>query len=473
MSEFRTKLESQIKALGVSPQGERFLMKALYPPGDQTQISIPDTTWHPTLRYDSRPSVSFGAHSTLPADASWDCMILAVPGDVTAAVVVTAPAGTDFSSVSFPANSRTFYLSNVPVGFAAQTKTYACGSRATLGTMTETTRTAAASPMQVARFRSTYRGITLHNTSSALYNGGTLLAAQYAQAGSEGQLNDFVRNSASVLSEFSFHDVPLTDDAITQMCPGAVAVEAKEGVFIPLRLLGPTQNFVGEEPVIGRFAVSNVAGPAITVLNSNNAASIVSARSVPRTYCAYSSNGGLVPFWVNALATLPDRVDDTAFDNVATGIVMLRNLPYQASFSLQAYVGLEAVVDTTSAYRALMMATATYDPKAIQAYYDIACSMPFTYPASYNSLGMLLPYISEAIKYVAPRILPFVGSLLRGADSSTKPARQRTEVVRDPDRWQTTEKSAPRPVLRLKAPRQRPKARVKIAKSRSRSRSRR
>lgn len=440
MSEFASKIAAQVKSLGVSPQGEKFLMKALYPPGVETQVSIPDSSWHPTMRLDSRPALSFGVGAGAVVDASWDAMVLAVPGDVTAAIVVTAPAGTEFFASTAPANFSVKLLSNLPSTITASTtRKYWAASRTSAGASTEVSRTSVPNPMGVSSFRSTYRGFTLHNTSSALYDGGTLIAGQFAAASTDQALQLFTRNAVSMYAMRRAFTLPLDDGALTQMCPGAQAVDAKEGIFMPLRLLGPVQEFVSEPSVIGCASVQNTATSVQeTVVAGNVAATEVSNTSAPCVLDANGTGGGNIssfgnPFWYSTMQGLAGKVDDTNFDNVAFGIVFLRNLPYQASFSLQAYVGIEAILDNSSAFRSLTMATAAYDPRAMQTYYDIVASMPFSYPASYNSLGAVLPYISRALTALRPVVGPFLGTLLRrGAAYLEGPAPSARAVAAQP-----------------------------------------
>lgn len=450
MSEFKSKLTAQIRALGVSPQGETWLKKALYPPGEETLVSIPDSTWLPRMRIDSRPVMTFGPHASLPLDASWDAIVIAPPGDVTAAILVTAPAGTNFASSTAPANFGVRHLSNLPSSLGAGIqKTYEVGIRTSAGASSVAQRTAVSSPMRVQQFRSTYRGITIHNTSSSLYNGGTLLAAQFAPASCDENLGFTTRDAVVRFFNQKVYDIPLTDDAIAQMCPGAMATEAKDGTFLPLRLLGPVQTFTKEVPSVGMALYPDNNGNVTTIANGNSGGTVASANSMPSGFVAWAGVSPIVPFWINSLSALTGKIDDTNFDNVAVGVVTLRGLPYQASFSLQAYVGLECILDTESPFRSLMTSAPTYDARALQAYYDIVTTMPFSYPAAFNSLGALIPFLSRAmttlgpmfktvaphalsaLKSLAPQIAPFVSSLLqRGADESAakatlKPKRQK------------------------------------------------
>lgn len=415
-------------------------MKSLYPPGDQTMIAVPDSAWHPTMRQDSRPSLSFSAHATLPANATWDCMVVMIPGDVTAAYVISAPSGTDFTSATPPANSSTQILSTLPTGVgSALLKNYCLQDRAAAnGSVTGRELKACANPLRVQGFRTTYRGYTMHNTSSSLYDGGSLLAAQFACTSKDTNISFCIRDGVSRLGMDHRYSVPLTEDAITGMCPGAQIGNAKDGFFMPIRLMGPEQQFACEQPAIGRClvpATTPTVGPAsgyvattiaqhISLSATPNTAYGWSAPSMPGWISYYgavnSENGeGYEPWWCRHARELSGKIDDTAFDNCAHGVCIMRGLPYQASFTLQAYVGIEAVLDTSSPFRSMAQATARLDRAAMEAYYAIAASMPFVYPANYNSLALLMPFLSRAvsalaphIKSLLPRVVPFLGNAL-------------------------------------------------------------
>lgn len=414
MSDFSLKLERQIKSLGVSPQGERFLLKALYPPGNGTQVAIPDQTWHPTMRFDGRPSTSITGPPALIDGDSWDCMIIAPPGDALAAVIVTGQSPVDFSIASAVANTFVKALHNVPTTAASGNRTYHCTTRTAAGALTAFTGVATSNPIGVDGFRSTYRGLTVHNTSSALYNGGTLYAAQVmVPSVPSDTLLQSVRGAVNFTTSMTNFNVPMDEDSMTQMCPGTQATEAKDGCFLPLRLLGPAQDFAREGNAYSKRTVGVGATYADLAVSIGTTSITPSYPTMP---CSPVFTNGKVnlaaPYWNSTMRNYTDTVDDAGYDNVATGVVIIRGLHPNATFNLQMHVGLEVCLDATSAFRSLASASAPYDPVAIRAYYEIAARMPFSYPASYNSLGLLLPYLAKALAFVASSAAPHVGRFL-------------------------------------------------------------
>lgn len=429
MSDFSTKLEQQIRSLGVSPQGEHFLMKALYPPGLGTQVSIPDSSWHPTMRFDARPSMSAIAPVGL-ATATWDCLIICPPGDVTGAYVVSASAGTDFRSATAPAHWTASRLTLPPAGASPILRTYYCVDRILAGTATANTRYGYCNPLGITSFRTTYRGVTCHNVSSELYNGGTLVCGQVAVNSQEPEgWTAAPRNAVAAVFTPVIANVPMDETGITSMCPGAQMTEARDGFFMPLRLLGPTQSFCEESGSLNRVNQSAGAGYAQSCISAGNG-TLPSSATLPAGYFPSAGNSDVFPWWSVYLQTINGSYDDTQFDQCATGVAIFRGLPPQASLSIQMHVGIEAVVDVTSPFRTLAAATATYDPKAMLAYYEIVSGMPFSYPASYNSLATLLPYLSAAVQMLRSHGGPFLGKLLRAGAAYADPRPQPRSTVR-------------------------------------------
>lgn len=467
MSDFRPQLEAKIKSLGVSPQGERFLMKSLYPPGDLTQVSIPDSSWHPTFRFDSRPSFTVSAPSGVASTALYDVLILCPPGDVTAAYVVTATAGTNFRSSVTPAQSSATQVRIPPTASSIQ-KNYGGYLRDAVGATFGADLRSFGSPLAVDSFRTTYRGVTVHNTSSDLYNGGSVIAAQCASIPvvDEGFVT-WSRGATLTAATQSVLNVPLDETSLTQMCPGCEMTEARHGAFVPQRLLGPAQSFREEALAINRTSTVTGAGAVYSIHPGNT--TVTSDAYIPTSLTIRNgSSAEMDPWWYNAIRNSLSTIEDTAFDNVATAIILFRGLPQQATLSVQCHVGLECVLDATSPFRSLTSASAAYDIRAMEAYYEVAARMPFSYPASYNSLGLLVPFLAKAISavkdYIAPavaaaapiireHVLPPVGRAINGSLLRLENRAGVSQVPSQPKpRTRAPARAAPRRVTAKKRP---------------------
>lgn len=406
-------VRNKIAQLGVTPQGREFLMKAFYPPGPETNVSIPDQTWDATFRFSAAPSTVVTAPPGVTG--AWDMLVVNTPGDARSAIIVTGPAGMDFAAGLQPADAQV-QVQYITPNTARIVRTY--------GVMEDNSvvaeRESYANPADVAAFRTVGRGVTIHCTASDLYNGGTVTAGQFCAPPKPthtlmSSLSEANFTSAAAVLSRTFFDIGLDENALIQMCPGAQTTEAKHGVFMPLRLLGPSQEFA--RPAIAadqKVVINEPGGPlvlmAVTEAWSNGGSLALSDRTMPTSMAVFNNpqgsytNGDGQPWWIAACVENinSEPVYDTAYDRCATGVSIFRGLNLEASYTVQTYVSLESVVNSDSVFRSITSPGAPFDSRALRAYYDIANSMPFCYPASYNELGFLLPYITEALSVLGP-----------------------------------------------------------------------
>jgi len=285
-------------------------MKALYPPGPETSVSVPDQTWDATMRFSAAPSTVVTAPPGVTG--SWDMMVLSPPGDVRGAIIVTGPAGMDFQAPATPANSAVTVQYITP-NASRLTKQYGIVD----GNASSIPLPSYASPADVAAFRTVGRAVTVHCTASDLYNGGTVTAGQFCAppkptsilASSEGE-HSLATGVGAVFSRTLF-DIGLDENAIIQMCPGAQTTEAKHGCFMPLRLLGPTQPFV--RPAVAsdhHLTVQDVGGSpylwTVAEVYEIAGSPAVSDRTIPAGFSVVNvvpgsaTNDDAQPWWVIA-----------------------------------------------------------------------------------------------------------------------------------------------------------------------------
>jgi len=232
--------------------------------------------------------------------------------------------------------------------------------------------------------------------------------------------------SDSLLSASTRFNIGLDEQAIVAMCPGATTWEAKRGVFVPERLLGPDQPFVmprtSTECRTSHFndgGGSDTFNYDVRILKAfwNGTTTSYSAPLLPTT--PEYVNGDFItqthPWWsgLARLGGFPVNENetpayDTAYSNNASTAILLRGLDYNSSWTVQKFVSLEFIVAPNSVYRSLTTPGADYDKRALAAYYLIANEMPMCYPADHNDLGLLLPLIEDAVSALAPVIMPEV-----------------------------------------------------------------
>jgi len=424
---------------------------------------------------DFRPSTVIKAPSGLSTTDLWDCLIWSPPGDANTAVIVTAIAGTNFNSAT-KASTPTL---TVQVQ-SAQEYQYVSGF---LGVkIYDTSSGAGSAPANLdmnayfpasfpTAFRTSYKSLTASLTASSLNNQGTVFSTQFARPLVDtGSLftEDNILNVPYVASGQSFA-IPFDESTINLLSPGAETRPAKDGVYMPLRLNGPSQPFVSSSGLAGRtlsrvyvdgvlnnvatalytglpyFATGTPAAP--TVSSGYNAVPSVALplanpRNSVSTTSQYAGFADVLTAGYNSGSYMSKFASfDTGFDNTATGVILFRGLSPLATVTLQTYIGLEMIPRQDSPLRAFVRTPCPPDRRAIDLYYDIANSMPTSYPARYNSFGALLPFLVEAAKQVLPQIPALIGWVTDKISARPRPAPAPARIASAPAPRPTKQKT--------------------------------
>lgn len=195
--------------------------------------------------------------------------------------------------------------------------------------------------------------------------------------------------------------VPLVEDEITSSSPYAVVSAAKDGVFVPHRMMGPTFDFVRTLPSNNRV-YQDAGFNTFTIDNTTSNAQHIGV--FPRFTTGSGTYSGSLPWWAATVWGTAARPDDTGFDCVTTGVSIFRGLNPEATITVIAHVGMECILRVESPFRTLAGEPDEPDPRALSAYFEIAARMPHAYPASYNALGLVLPAIAAAVRAIAPHL---------------------------------------------------------------------
>lgn len=424
----QAKFHERVRSFGLSPEGEKWLRQAVYPPGPDTKCSVPNADPAVSLRADYRPArvVTFPA---VEGVASWDVMVLATPGDNVAAYIVMAPSPCDFTAAIAPTNGAASVIN-----YTTTTNM----SRIFVDTVysaTPATRSlyASAGPVGQVAFRHAYKGVTIHHTASDLNNGGTVTCAQYDSGIRDTQLYDTaVAGPVTRCFGIACGAMCLDEVAMTMLAPDAHSAPAKEGVFAPIRVA--TQGYVPVAVGPGRVQ----PGATLAVMNMATANQF---GGFPQML--FDTFGPTPkPWWLTTLMNGPHPLLDSAFDSSNTLTSIFRGLSPQASLTVQVFAGLEYVLDPTSSFAPLAQMPAAPDSRAIEAYKLISTETSRVYPASANFLGTALaaagqaaralaPYALQAVKALAPSAIAALGGALeRSAERSRPPApRQHAEIT--------------------------------------------
>lgn len=414
-------ITSKVKALNLSPQGETWVTKALYPPSDLSRVQMPTKTHYPTLAIDFRPSTVISRPAGLTVGDTWDLLVYSPPSDATALVWASGPAGTNFEQPTVPVGGVSGLLPSVP-NLSAPTVDIDYVLRVAAGTATASSVQNVLNPLRHQGFRITSKSYTAHMTASDLYNSGTVTTAQYdtTYEPSVGWVRVGSRGAVPCLGS-----VPLNETEITNSSPYAVVSEAKDGIFVPHRIMGPTFDFKKPLPCYNRTHQSGL----ITETTYGTTGCALTLGTVPAFYTVDGTHDGYLPWWIATQYAVTSRPDDANFDAVTSGVSIFRGLNYEATITLISHVGLECVLQSESAFRTMASNPPEPDPRALLAYYEISARMPHAYPASYNALGLVLPAIGAAVRAILPH-LPKIASLVASAVPLIKPI---VQAVRAPD----------------------------------------
>lgn len=447
MSEAASSLDFNrlLEGKGLSADATHWLQKALHPAGaSPVAVCIPDETRVPTVGMDFRPATVIKPPAGLTATDLWDVLIWSPPGDANAAFIVTAIAGTNFNTATtatVPSLTCRTLASQDPVTNSA----YSLGKifdTSTAGGAAVSILTASSSipaSLPVA-FRTAYKSLTASLTASSLNNQGTVFATQFAREMHDTGSIALQADSLGFYRAAAAYEVsiPFDEATLNLISPTTETRPAKEGCYMPLRLNGPVQPFQTVKSwanrtcdnTYGNGVTSSVATAlygTLNVVNTGTFAAPVRVWQCPSIPCLpfplVTYDGGAdsaLPYagfigspsltGYDARGLIANTASfDTGYDNTAHGVILFRGLSSQASVTLQCYVGLEVIPSTSSPIRAFVRTPCPPDSRAIGLYYDIANSMPSSYPSRYNSVGALLPYLVEAAKVVLPHLPAVIG----------------------------------------------------------------
>lgn len=400
-------IDSRLGSMGLIPSARDWIRKALHPAGPTAPgCTIPDEVSQPTARPEYTQELIVSAPSGL-STPTWDCAMYTLPGDVTAVVVETGPAGSAFGGRSgppAPVTGGTVQLIRCqPQALVAPVQYYFPAISADL------VYEGATAQFNPLAWRRAYASLTVYMSASSLNDQGTVTAGQFpgfpvtSSVSSEcySAIGPFLqaRQTTFVL--------PLQESDMLVSNPRCTVWDARKGIYIPQLLAGPTQPFVTPprtdlvtaggttgygypDPAFGfapgtgsTWAVSNTAGYV-----QMNSQAVVVAGSVP-TDPGFSQ---------------PVLVDD-GFDNLLCSVAIWRGLSPAATLTVKSIVGFEVAVSYASPVRQFVQPADPPSPQAMQAYYAITREIQQVYPSSFNVFGAILPVLATAARAVAPYAL--------------------------------------------------------------------
>lgn len=403
-----TELLSALNTRGLSAPAANWVARALHPPADHLgPVHFPDATFRPVVPMVTRPSLVVSAPPGLAEGATWDLCVINFPGDAVAAHFCAAPAGTDFAGPGVPA--APFYtgvlpsLPSTPGGLRFTTIDTGATLRDYIAPGIETDH---------CSYRVVASSCTMYMTASSLYDGGVVTSGQvnappvtgcgYTDSVPHPPLNYFGGGLSNLFC------LPLNEAQMNNEIPGVRVAPAKEGTYLPLRLMGPTVPFVSRPAVPGVTFWSTTGNLLSWGVDTNS----LYTTTLP-IVAMQNGNVDTQVGWLRSLVmtkALPAMATnaDSAFGNLATGVTIFRGLDQRATITLRMFMCYELIPRATSPLRSLVVNGPGEDQLAVSTYYNLVKSMPVAYPARDNGLGLLLPKLMSALRFLGPIVMPHV-----------------------------------------------------------------
>lgn len=402
----RTQIDEKLKSFGLTPEGRAFVVKALDPACVGSSPGIPDQSACSVLRPEYTVQYTIGAPAV--ATSTWDLMCVFPPGDVLTCVFAYGPSGTDFSSSTVPTGGGVGWVplqTSIDPPGSIQCTTIA--PAASNGTITRSIRTPTSGALV---FRHMYKSVTAELLAPAVNDQGDVYAAQYPleRFGNNLLGVNFPSTATgnNIMAQSTKTRIPCNEADLTLSARNPYVGRARDGVYMPLKLVGPSQDFC---------PLWTAATGYDNATSSHFLRGTASGVIVPQ--CLFYSNndtGGPQngPF-INSIYGNSSVQFDTGYDNTSIGVMIWRGLAssgggggFGASVMLKVIVGQEICPKPTAFDRVYLKPPVRYEPLAMQAYYTLMTEMQSAFPAKYNAMGALLPLLGS----VAARLLPAIAS---------------------------------------------------------------
>jgi hypothetical protein len=409
-------LERRLAPYGIDAAAAAWLLKALHPASPGSSPGIPDSSYVHSVRPEFRSQTIIAAPPAL-ASPTWDLLIWRRGGDVSTTLWCAAPGGTDFQGSSPPAGSASGFVTIQDSDWTTDGNLDAVEPSAAPGDVFPYGRVV--STDGVYSWRTQFASLTAYLTASALNDQGTVFSTQMQR---EVVRREQIAVNTSTVSPTgspllvagAVTSVPFEENEMLLMDPKAYTAPAREGVYMPIRLSGPVQDFTrpcvrpsgllrGTAHVWGY--ITSVPGQGPTTDSS------VVPLSLGATTQDYNTG-------FNIFSLTSHLAYNFSYDNVHQGVTIFRGLSPSASVTLKLYTGLEQEPGITSVTRQFARVPNVYNPRAMEAYYRLVHELPTSYPASFNSLGTIMSAISNVASRLWPvvqKVVPAIGSGVRAA----------------------------------------------------------
>lgn len=368
--------------MGSTVDGANWTMKALHPASDILSTrGIPDEQGYPSVTMDYEIVQTILPPLGIAVGDTWNAAIYTMAHPVQpVSVVVTSVGGiTNYGGMFNPnlVGNSAATLSNSWIAL--------CNS-----------------------WRMLYASTTVDLDASALNNQGSVVAAQIplaytiVNAATSNTVNPFATVFSHVLAADYAQNKP---GILIGQLPGAYAGLAQDGIYLPVKINPKAPWASSESPW---FVV-----PAGNQLPAGyNLPNVVQAGGtcfpyygeVPyQTACGSSIAVGAVPAYCAAInAITGSLIQPVQQENI--GVTYFYNMAYNSRLTCKVRWGVEMRVPCGSVLAPAMKPSAHYDTLALAAFSELAATLPWAYPSSYNADGKIIGMIKSAWNALKPAI---------------------------------------------------------------------
>lgn len=367
-------LEAKTSQFGSTDTGRDWCIKALHPADPLTEVrGVPD--------YQAEPTTLL----------NWQTQFKITPN--------AAATGTWSADICLMSDPSTFawYSATDSVG----TTVANCLNTQLGATLTDA---AAALYANAKRWRCAYMSATIYLDAPALSNQGMVTAAQYPVVPAYSFTPSIAVGAAPSgrcammkVVKFSGNDVPSYDKL--RVMPNAYFGEAKDGVYMPLKL---EPNHVKYRGNADRW------GDGIGFSYTGSGVSWPVAAGVPPSPGWPYSSGYETPVYWNTTTSTIDGSQIPGFGNDNVGGICFQNLSVNAGLTVVIRYGCEVMCNPGSIWAPYLRLAPPSDEKALSTYYAIARELKDAYPADFNDWEKLWGTIKRAASAVSP-FLSYLG----------------------------------------------------------------
>jgi hypothetical protein len=303
-----------------------------------------------------------------------------------------------------------------------------------------------------ASWRTIFASVTAYLTASALNDQGTVFSTVLSRPARPSAFGLITATAITTpptagyvpVNETSF-SLPLNEEDATLLDPKIYTAPARDGAYAVHSLCGPTQPYV-RRPNAGMTVAYTGTPPFLGFVSETGPYPNLAGDGQYLANVSTMPQKPYLPTWFGS--GQPDGTWlDTAVDNTSCGLMIFRGLAPGASVTLRVIQAMELIATSSGAVRPFVRPPPAPDPKAIEAYYAVRVDLAHSYPAEWNSLGLLLSALAGAASRLWP-VVRSVGSAILGvAPTIVQGVRESRAIMQDARAGYAARVGQPQPTM--------------------------